>query len=179
MWALLPFVDIKQSLAVGREGRVWAWFFVLIFFFFNQRDPWIWAHFLSLSHHIGVCRGGARRDVPAAQLWGLANLLLSAAPAVMLHVYNVIGMAWRKPNYVIWKVPVILKAMKYLPGSFCKVIQKRYFGMTIAASLKLLPTSSAKKSLLAQTTPWLYSTLNQNRSGSLSIWACLGENRHF
>lgn len=56
-----------------------------------------------------------------------------------------LGMAQGKQNYVIWKVPVILKAMKDLPGSFRKAVQKRYFGMTATARLKLFPTSTTKK----------------------------------
>lgn len=103
------------------------------------------------------------------------------------------GMAQRKQNYVIWKVPVILKAMKDLPGSFCKAVQKGYFGLTVTARLKLLPASTAKKTrgrfmhfkpamgpantLLSCSSP---KTRSQAESrGGLSIAACLGKNSNY
>lgn len=49
---------------------------------------------------------------------------------------SMLGMAQKKQNYIIWKVPVTLKAMKDLSGSFCKAIQKRYFGIAITSRLE-------------------------------------------
>lgn len=93
--------------------------------------------------------GGERREASGAWLQGGSQswqtFCCPAASAVMQRVGNMLGMAQRKQNYVIWKVPVILKAMKDLPGSFCKAIEKRYFGMTITARLKLFLTSTTKK----------------------------------
>ena len=67
------------------------------------------------------------------------------ASAAVRRACNMSGMAQRKQNYIIWKVPVILKAMRDLPGSFCKAVQKRYFGMTLTARLQLFPASTTKK----------------------------------
>ena len=107
------------------------------------------ARFFSFTYRISVFCGGERREVPGARLQGgggsWQTFCCAAASAVMQRACNMLGMAQRKQNYVIWKVPVILKAMKDLPGSFCKAIQKRYFGMTITARLKLFPASTTKK----------------------------------
>lgn len=107
------------------------------------------AHFLSFTYRISVFCRGERREVPGVGFRGGSQpwqtFCCPAAPAVTQCVCNMSGMAQGKQNYVIWKVPVILKAMKDLPGSFCKAVQKRYFGMTVMARLELFPASTTKK----------------------------------
>lgn len=68
------------------------------------------------------CQGGS-------QPW--QTFCCAAASAAMQCAYSMLGMAQKKQNYVIWKVPVMLKAMKDLPDSFCEAIQKRYFSIAI------------------------------------------------
>lgn len=108
-----------------------------------------WYVVLGFAYHIVVFHGGERREVPGADLqegsrfW--QTFCCPAASAVRQRVCNVLGMAQRRQNYVIWKVPVTLKAVKDLPGSFCQAIQKRYFGMTIMAGLELFPAGTTKK----------------------------------
>lgn len=131
--ATLPFGDIQQGLSVWREGRVWHGFY--------QQEPLISVSFLGLPC-CSVCRCEVRSpsSTTSELHWAWQSCCCPTAPAVML-----LFLAWRKQNYVIWRVPVILKAVKDLPGSFCKVIQRHYFDMTTATGLKLLPTGSATK----------------------------------
>lgn len=68
------------------------------------------------------CQGGS-------QLW--QTFCCASASVVMPCACGMLGMAQKKQNYVIWKVPVMLKAMRGLPGSFCKAIQERYFRIAI------------------------------------------------
>lgn len=73
------------------------------------------------------CQGGS-------QPW--QTFCCATASAVMQCACSMLGMAQKKQNYIIWKVPVTLKAMKDLSGSFSKAIQKRYFGIAITSRLK-------------------------------------------
>lgn len=147
-WALLPFGGYKAQLncVKGEFGL----FFVLVFV--SVRGTLGSWHVSSAAPTlVSVFCGGERGEVPGAWLQGgrrsWQTFCCPAASAVMQRACNMLGMAQRKQNYVIWKVPVILKAMKDLPGSFCKAVQKRYFGMAVNGRVKTIPHQHHQKDM--------------------------------